>query len=178
MIVAHHHKKIHIHCPNQIDNVDMFSDEQVGQASVSSFSMSDDPCISFLELQDDDRPSSLSKCLDDNGVNNPAKFMLYLEKEHELRRLERNIFFADENTEEIERPKKKRKARSCKSLCPYCYDSEGKVVLLQPRSTVWYFAYAINSPVGKWHDKFRKRFRMPHSEFLVLLDEVKQHDLF
>jgi len=151
----------------------------VGQPSVSSssFGLFDDPHFHFLSIHNDDRPSTISECVDPHGNHDPAKFMQYLVKDHELRRLERNIFFSD-NDETLEPPKKKQKARSCKSLCPYYYDAKGNIHLIKPRSTVWYLAYVLGLPQGKLHDKFRKRFRMPHTVFLVLLEEVKRHSLF
>jgi len=99
----------------------------------------------------------MSDCVNRNGVNDPVKFMQYLEKDHQLRRLERNMFLNDED-DCTEPPKKKPKARSCKSLCPCYCNAQGNVHLLKPRSTVWYLAHVLGAPEGKLNDKFRRRF--------------------
>ena len=59
-------------------------------------------------------------------------------------------------------------------------DANGILQVLSPKTTFWYKAYIetpnIDNP--KFHKKFRLRFRMPHSSFVQLLEEIKHHELF
>ena len=97
----------------------------------------------------------------------------YLDKEHELSLLERNVFKDMQRQARVQ--PKKRKKRSVKSLRPYYYDEKGQLQYLEPRKTVWYLAYALGEPeCPKLRQKFRRRFRMPYNEFTLLLQRVKQ----
>jgi len=141
---------------------------------------SKDALFTLMCIHNDDWPSSLSECFHENGEQDASKFMECLQKDYELKQAERNMFFEEDDGdyETLESSRKTRKSRSVKLLCPCCYDADGQLHLLEPRSTVWHLAYAVNVPEGKLHDKFRRRFRMPHLEFLVLLDELRNDQSF
>jgi len=135
----------------------------------------------LIILHHDDRPSSLSECIDERGDKDPVKCMQCLEKENEVQMAERNVFFdtADEcDYASMDSSRATRKSRSCKLLCPCHCDEDGQLHLLQPRSAVWHLAHAQGTPEDKLHDKFRRRFCMPHSEFIVLLSEIKSDAAF
>eukprot|EP00797_Seminavis_robusta_P020115 Sro3065_g343090.1 Plant transposon protein (509) ;mRNA; r:3511-5037 len=72
------------------------------------------------------------------------------------------------------------RVRSCKSLKPYYFDSNGRKVELKPRQTIWYLMYVVSPTLdsAKWHKKFRRRFRMPYSEWLELLEQCQQDHRF
>ena len=45
--------------------------------------------------------------------------------------------------------------------------------------STWYCLYVLSPPKGKrLNDIFRRRFRVPYTEFLKLAEEIIKHDLF
>jgi len=141
----------------------------------------------YYNLLNDDRPSSLVECEGRNRRTDPEKYALYKQKEIELEEVERNCFFAMQETgEESEIPqkkaKKKRKKKSCKSLRPYYFDNNGELRFLKPTETVWYYAYVRGSNLpaegSKLFTKFRRRFRMPYSAYIDLLTRVQSAEEF
>ena len=57
---------------------------------------------------------------------------------------------------------------------------DGILTKLSPKDTYWYLSYIVSPQLSnpKFNYKFRRRFRMPHSSFLWLLDKVTTHPLF
>ena len=56
----------------------------------------------------------------------------------------------------------------------------GIITALHPEQTYWYRSYILSPQLSnrKFNNKFRRRFRMPHSSFIWLLGEVTNHHLF
>jgi DDE superfamily endonuclease len=54
------------------------------------------------------------------------------------------------------------------------------MVFLKPEQTYWYLVYVKNPMVedAKWQKKFRRRFRMPYSEFPGMLDRMRDSGMF
>ena len=58
-------------------------------------------------------------------------------------------------------------------------NDDGELEQLQPKTTIWYRLYVCSTPTNKRiHNLFRRRFRLPHSAYLRLLDDVKNHPSF
>ena len=145
----------------------------------------------YYALLNDERPSSLRECEGRDRKVDPELYRQYKEKESDIEEAERNYFFAMGSQEEQEdttassvqksRSSKsttnKRRKKSCQSLRPYYFDNDGKLKYLLPTETVWYFAYVRHEnpipPQSKLAVKFRRRFRMPYSTYLDLLQQVQ-----
>ena len=114
----------------------------------------------------------------------PAQYEAVIKKRRDLELAEEHLFNVSCSIlKEEEHPqKKKRKKRSCKTLSPYFFDKHGNQVFLKPEETPWYLMYVTGheqvSSSPKFALKFRRRFRMPHSEYLKLLDQVSLDDMF
>jgi DDE superfamily endonuclease len=141
-----------------------------------------DAASRLYALELDDRPSTLLECTSRDGSVDSARYLLYLQKQHEISILERNLIderLLDGEREEVPKPRQKKK-RSVKSLRPYYFDQDGRAVFLKPKETVWYHLYvsgpALDSKV--FHDKFRRRFRLPYDDFRSLLERVKGDEAF
>jgi hypothetical protein len=80
-----------------------------------------------------------------------------------------------ENSESTDAPKKKRSKRSSKKVLLEYIDEQGNCVALKPQNTLWYLWYYMSPDVTKpkFHKKFRRRFRMPHAQYLELLEEME-----
>jgi hypothetical protein len=113
-------------------------------------------------------------------------YMLYSRHEEE----EDNEF--DEFFEELATRCRKRRAseeptpisrtrtRSKKKILLEYVDDYGNVVALQPKQTLWYLLYYKSPDLSKpkFHKKFRRRFRMPHAQFMQLLQEFEESEYF
>ena len=57
--------------------------------------------------------------------------------------------------------------------------TDGTLIPLEPVDTMWYKLY-IEQPSNDDHTLklFQRRFRLTHSSYLDLLNDIKQHDLF
>ena len=54
------------------------------------------------------------------------------------------------------------------------------MVALSPRTSPWWSMYVElpNLQLQKFHHKFRRRFRMPYEQFLKVLEDMKDEELF
>jgi len=142
-------------------------------------------------IEADSRPNSIAECYDQNGDLDPNLHAQFLDKEVELDDAERNHFQAlldrleweEEGRWNVGRAAKKaRSRRRFKNLRPYFFDQNGNLKHLKPMETVWCIVHCMNDreqpQQSKLFAKFRKRFRMPHEQFLELLERVKVHGLF
>jgi NTP pyrophosphatase (non-canonical NTP hydrolase) len=147
--------------------------------------------LNYLAINDDDRPSSLTDCLANDGVSlDPEKYRQHQEKEDELGDAMMQLLMSynvakvvgnrKENKMGVVRSAKKRAKRRTKVLAPYYFDDEGRKVYLRPKQTYWYMMYVKSPPLAdeKFNVKFRRRFRMPFGEYQRLLDKVKASVLF
>ena len=129
----------------------------------------------------DTRPTSLVECMDDNGTLCDVKYLQYSARESERRDVLLRLRLAIiEGSSSSESMKKQRGRRKHKALLPYYFDDNGRKVILRPRQTYWYMMY-VKSPAldnDKFNLKFRRRFRMSHQQFLILLEKVKTADTF
>jgi hypothetical protein len=59
-------------------------------------------------------------------------------------------------------------------------DSDGNIQIINARSSSWYVTYVLHPQhdCNKFNKKFRRRFRCDYSSYLLILDLVKQNDLF
>jgi DDE superfamily endonuclease len=148
-----------------------------------------DLVLKYIAVNQDDRPSCLLDCLDEDGISiDLEQYEAYGEKDDELGDLLMQLVTMSYSDEVSSNPRKrksngstkKRAKRRAKSLTPYYFDDNGQKIYLRPRETYWYMMY-VKSPAldeDKFHLKFRKRFRMPYEEYKKLLKMVVAHDIF
>ena len=133
--------------------------------------------------------TSIADCIDQHGELISNKFHELLAKEEELELAEKEWFVALQESSlqeqsmdppSLKKKRKKRSGRNVKSLRPYYFDDEGRVVYLLPSQTYWYLVYVKNPPTEDilWQKKFRRRFRLPHSEYLVMLKRLEDSGYF
>jgi hypothetical protein len=138
----------------------------------------------LVELETADGVLSLADCVDQDGELDTDKYGKLLDQEAEVESAEMAWMEAlrvSESQEKLEtRPTKRQRTRSAKTLRPYYFDDNGQMVFLKPKQTFWYLCYVRNPPTGdeRWQAKFRRRFRMPHSEFLVMLGRLADSGKF
>ena len=132
----------------------------------------------------DDRPCSLAECLDEDGEIDIEKYQTYVEFEAELESAEKEWFDSLQKEKQqafdSKPEKKKARTRSAKTLRPYYFGEDGQMVFLAPKQTFWYLVY-VRSPAvndANWQRKFRRRFRMPYSEFPGMLEQMRHSGMF
>jgi hypothetical protein len=85
-----------------------------------------------------------------------------------------------DSTTDNRKRKKPYKSRRKKAVVQY-RDNNGELKPLPPTMSHWYTHYCQEGCEelhnGKFHLKFRKRFRLPHSCFLDLLEKVKEESM-
>jgi hypothetical protein len=110
------------------------------------------------------------------------KYHEFLEWEDEQDIYEKNLLhsFINDDQPATQPSKKQRASRTCKTRQPFYVDDDGVMITLDPRKTLWYIYYIQHPPLedSKFHQKFRRRFRMPHEEFLKLLARVVNNQRF
>ena len=75
---------------------------------------------------------------------------------------------------------KNRRRKDRYSQIPKKIDNSGNVVIMEPKETVWWNLYVECPPLHneQFCRKFRRRFRMPHANFLELTAKVESSPLF
>jgi hypothetical protein len=141
-----------------------------------------DPLLHYSTIVHDGRPSEVCECLDDDGDIDLDKWMDYQDKERDLQiALYRIVTNGNEDEDEtpVKKPPRKR-ARLFKSRRPFYYDYDGVEQILRPQQTWWYLSYVLHPTLedDKFKKKFRLRFRMPHPEFVKLVEKVKDSEKF
>jgi hypothetical protein len=127
----------------------------------------------------------LVECIGDDGQLCLEKYLQYSARESEaddiLLQLTLRLVSRGNMKEVIRRKKQKGRARrKHKALVPYYFDDDGTKVQLRPRQTSWYHMY-VKSPAldnDKFNKKFRRRFRMSHAQFQVLLEKIREDETF
>jgi DDE superfamily endonuclease len=148
----------------------------------------------LTSLQFDGRPSSIleavvKKCLkpghqERKGKLSVAEYVAVLKKRNELDAAEETLFNVSSQilAEQKKRKKIRSVHRSCKRISPYYFDDSGEKVTLAPTETTWYLLYIkccdSVTECPKFAKKFRRRFRMPHSEFKQLLFQLNYDGQF
>ena len=75
--------------------------------------------------------------------------------------------------------KRKRQKRSIKRHPILWRTDDGKIRNVTFKDSTWYCLYICSPPEGERLNKlFRRRFRLPYSEFIELADELIKHELF
>ena len=124
---------------------------------------------------------SLADCIDQDGELNTEMYVLFLAREEELQAAENEqlLTLQKQKREDISAASipaaKRARTRSAQSLRPYYFNEVGEMVFLRPQQTFWYLTYVRNPPTEdeKWQRKFRRRFRLPHAEFLKMLERLE-----
>ena len=78
----------------------------------------------------------------------------------------------EETTERRRAPRTK----DIRSQMPKKVDAHGNLVPINPKDRIWWQLYVQHSK--QFNRKFRRRFRMPHAQYVELCKEVKQSKLF
>jgi hypothetical protein len=133
-------------------------------------------------------PASIADCIDEDGEVISDKYQDLLAREEELEIAEKEWFDSlqlssqEETTQppHSKRPKKTRSARNVKSSSSYYFDDNGQVVYLLPTQNYWYLVYVKNPPTMDvlWQKRFRRRFRLPYSEYIVMLKRLDDSGYF
>lgn len=125
----------------------------------------------------DPRPDSLSGCLDDDLNIVPELFLAYharLDDEREAARVAR----AARSARPARNPKKKRRRSTASNFCIVNTET-GEVQKLDPRKSTWWVLYVANSPTTeRQQQKFRRRARMSHQQYLELLATAREENWF
>jgi DDE superfamily endonuclease len=133
---------------------------------------------------EDNRPSSLLDCMEDNGTLNAEKYLQYTARESEfeecLMQWTLQSIIKDQKIDNRKKKKTCRAKRTQKALRPYYFDNKGRKVVLRPRQTLWYMMYVMNPALdsNKFNVKFRRRFRMSYESFKRLLDMAIGDEIF
>lgn len=148
---------------------------------------SHDPSPLERHLEQSSESSLASQdCFDSHGNPLCDHFAELTVPEEESDKLERKAFqFMREEQEEesLPRPLKwnrgSRKGR-VQSLKPHCFDDNGGRVELLPALMLWHLICVRNPPAmdDNFQSKFRRRFRLPHSEFPTLVNRLRASGLF
>ena len=125
----------------------------------------------------DPRPDSLSRCVDEDLELVPERVLAYhdrLDDEREAARLARAARFA----RPARKPKKKRRRPTASNFG--VVDAEtGQVQKLDPRQSTWWVLYVVNSPTTeRQQQKFRRRARMSHQQYLEFLATAREGNWF
>ncbi|CAB9517844.1 Plant transposon protein [Seminavis robusta] len=139
---------------------------------------------SLALLEESGKASSIADCLDGDGLLNLDKLREVGEGEDAIREALSSLASALEREQQrkasrsvttgSQGTKKTRKPRSTKSHRPYYLGDDGTVIYLTPKETVWYLLYVRNPPKEDpiFLRRFRRRFRLPHSAFLELVEKT------
>ena len=131
-------------------------------------------------------PLSFRDCLVDGRID-IARYMVYSQSQQidedseELEELlpsnfkKRNI----EINDTYSRKKARRTPRSIKRFPILCRADDGSLRVATTEDSTWFLLYIAVPPVGERLLKlFRKRFRLPYNNFLLLCNDIKKHELF
>ena len=127
-------------------------------------------------------PLSLRDCLVDGQIN-LAKYMVYKKRKKKKHNNYLEVFMKKNkrkrNDQSMSSKKKKICLRSIKRHPIMCRADDGSLREATCKDSTWFSLYLHSPPVGKRLLKiFRNRFRIPYDEFLILSDEILNHELF
>ena len=140
----------------------------------------------FNFLLHGNRPRSMVSCFDNDALFNESRNHSFIAqrndeqgqlitaavdgpyKEHLL---EDGMQWNDDNA-----PNKRRKKKCVMARCT----EDGELEPIKPTDTSWYLVYVNNSLVNdeRFQVKFRNHFCLPHANFLVLVEDCKDQEVF
>jgi hypothetical protein len=133
----------------------------------------------YLVDVDDDRPGSVMECFDGNVLDHQLLRLYHDRCDGECMSMfdEGNITSGSSVCDGIDPsvPSVRETRTTSNSLLYYWDDGLEKYVRKNPRRSQWYQDYIENPRTGNpgFEKAFRRRFRLPHAEFLKLLEKVK-----
>jgi hypothetical protein len=85
--------------------------------------------------------------------------------------------------ESVEMPPPRKRTRRVKTLSRNwveSLDDNGNIVGLSPFQTTWYIIYVLSPrlELASFHNKFRRRFRLPYEQSLALVADAKSSGYF
>ena len=126
-------------------------------------------------------PLTFRDCLID-GCIDVAKYMIYSQSIIEEETLDIEEFSNTNKRKCYDQDSvtsSNKKARSTKQFLILCRTDDGSIREATFEDSTWYRLYIQVPPVGKRLLKiFRKRFRIPYSEFVSMCNDIKKHELF
>ena len=127
-------------------------------------------------------PLSLRDCLVDGQID-LAKYRVYSKRTYGNDFIDTNGMMKNMKRKANAKPcgpkKRKRYKRSVKRHPILLRTEDGNLRDVTFTDSTWYCLYILSPPEGKrLNDIFRRRFRVPYSEFLKIADEIIKHELF
>ena len=127
-------------------------------------------------------PLSLRDCLIDGQID-LARYRLYSKRTYGDDFIDTDAMINERKRKAYDKPtgpkKRKRQKRSIKRHPILWSTDDGNVRNVTFKDSTWYCLYICSPPEGERLNKlFRRRFRVPYSEFIKLADEVIKHELF
>ena len=95
----------------------------------------------------------------------------------------KNFIYLDDDEDEeqtgdsVPTIKKRRRPKKQRAIT---VDDNGSVRPVLPRQTVWYCTYVLKPDLDdpRFHKLFRRRFRLPHAQFIELGERLEAHEIF
>ena len=128
-------------------------------------------------------PTSILQCLNRDGQFDTELLLQYCMNDDEFDDVDRmfaGAMLSAEQEFEENPPITPRRKRGVKRHAQYARNAAGEKITMTPKMSSWYGLY-VESPnveCRKFQNKFRRRFRLPFSEYQALLCDVKDHELF
>jgi hypothetical protein len=128
-------------------------------------------------------PLSLRDCLV-NGQIDLARYRVYSKRTYGDDYIDTDAMMNTRkrkaSVDDDEPKKKKRETKRSVKRHPILWKTDdGKVKNVTFKDSTWYCLYVSSPPEGdRLNNLFRKRFRLPYSEFIKLADELIKHEMF
>lgn len=121
---------------------------------------------------------SILKCFNQDGQFNVDEYMKLREKRRQSLEETLETCFATAASDTTTR--KRHRTRDRRGQMPMKMDVVGNMVPIDPRETIWWSIYVASPCLNNqsFVKKFRRRFRLPYDQYLELVEDVRQSELF
>lgn len=130
------------------------------------------------------RPRSIAECVRPDGGLDLNKYQAYVKYKAAIvrKRITNDISssWEERSTEDEEIQKPPTKKRRPKQVVMARRSEDGELEIIPPTESSWYMMY-VNSPMcndDRFLDKFRNRFRLPYAQYLELVGDCSQNEIF
>jgi len=126
----------------------------------------------------DHRPHNIVQCLDANGEVEPEKYFQYLQFLSDFGRTLLMPTPEIQSLNNVPLPPRVR-VRGKNKVCEYIND-KGLIQMITPVMSNWYILYISRPAVESlsFQKKFRRRFRLPHNQFLQFVVDARDSNWF